>query len=178
MIEIDWAYAINAAAWSALGLAVGLSLGRIERIYLLGRSEPVFTTKEGITTMTTPERLRRRQYIEGALLVVIGVLMLLQSAYFHSVDQDQSECLETNFAALSKALDTRSELQEQESSATRNVLLAFAKAAREVDAPKKRQLENREKMIDALLEYDRITAHVQDQRDKHPFPPYPAGTCR
>lgn len=187
-IEIDWAYALNALVWSAFGLTVGVFIGRFERIYLLGRSgRPA--TQEG-TVMTTPERLRRRQYIEGALLVVIGILMLVQSAYFHKVDQDQREvdveqqqCLADNFQDLSVALDARSKLTSRETSQNKALWLIYAEAAGLLkDDPtgklsKKDQNQLQIDLVHQLLEYRREITDIEKDRKAHPLPPYPVGQC-
>lgn len=71
--------------------------------------------------MTTPERLKRRQLIEGAMLIVIGLLMIAQSWYFNAQGREQRECLQRNFTALSEALDVRSALTDRETAAAQRL---------------------------------------------------------
>lgn len=115
--------------------------------------------------MTTPERLRRRQRIEGSLLVVIGILMLLQSAYFTGQDRQQQECLQKNFVALSEALDVRSELTRRETAAAEKVNLAELEVSTNAE------------FVSRLRDYEAEIEKIQRLRRENPLPPYPAGRC-
>ena len=115
--------------------------------------------------MTTPERLRRRQRIEGVLLVVIGLLMLLQSVLFNAQDQRQRECLEDNFTALSNALEVRSELVSRETEAAKRVNLAELTASTD------------QEVVEELELYKTEIEEIQRIREENPVPPYPSGEC-
>ena len=115
--------------------------------------------------MTTPERLRRRQLIESALLIVVGIAMLLQSAYFAGKDKSQQECLERNFIALSDALSARSDLAGRDSSSTQRVISTVA------------QVETNEQLREAFDVYMREQERIEQIRRENPLPPYPPGTC-
>lgn len=116
--------------------------------------------------MTTPERLRRRQRIEGSLLVLIGLLVLLQSLWFNTEDRQQRRCLEENFSDLSVALEARAKLTQQDTESTRRVILAASTA------------HSRGKLRAALDRYVREQTAIQQERRAHPLPPYPPGTCQ
>lgn len=122
--------------------------------------------------MTTPEALRnrqmrllRRQRIEGALLVVIGIAMLLQSVYFSGRDDRQRECLAANFRDLSAALEVRAKLTNRETEAARRVNLAELRSKTEAE------------FVDELRRYERAVKAIQSEREEHPLPPYPPGRC-
>ena len=57
--------------------------------------------------MTTPERLKRRQMVEGALLVIIGIIMIIQQTVQSNKDEEQDRATEVAVnqnAALTKCL--------------------------------------------------------------------------
>lgn len=115
--------------------------------------------------MTTPERLKRRQLIEGAMLIVIGLLMIVQSWYFNGQGREQRECLAENFAALSEALEVRSELTDRETAAARR----FNTAELRVDSD--------EEYLAELQRYSDEIDAVRRERKENPLPPYPVGEC-
>lgn len=143
--------------------------------------------------MTTPERFRRRQRIEGAFLIFIGLTIIISTAYFRSADTAQRACLADNFGALSTTLNARGELARKDT----KVNLIEADATR---------LESRANndfykeafaatsdagVFDAYGGYrvtlaevnrmrakvDRRRAHIAAEREAHPIPGFPAGTC-
>ena len=136
--------------------------------------------------MTTPERLKRRQLIEGACLILVGVLMVVQGFYFHHVDRGQSACVQRNFTALSRALDARSGTAERESEQNRALWGVYAEAAgiiQESGKPadealsKADQARLNKELVSKLVEYQRVMKGLERERREHPLPPYPPGTC-
>lgn len=129
--------------------------------------------------MTTPERLRRRQRIEGVFLVVIGVGTLLQFNYFHHQDQDQRDCLYDVIAAQNAALTARGDLAQQdseinasESAATRGLIVdVFASKSSE------EARDSFEKAVKQWAEVDDRRAEVKKKRAENPIPELPEGTC-
>lgn len=116
--------------------------------------------------MTTPERLRRRQLIEGALLISIGFAMLWQTWYFNEQNDEQQQCLIDNFQALSEALDVRSALSERETA-----------AAQRFNTAELRVSSDEEYLVELQRYSDEIDA-VRRAREENPLPPYPAGECQ
>jgi hypothetical protein len=133
--------------------------------------------------MTTPERLKRRQLIEGAMLIVIGLAMLWQSWYFAGQADEQRQCLVDNFQELSVALDARGDLAERESAQNKALWSIYAEAAGLVrddpteELPPREQAKLQRRLVAQLLEYDRVMDDIADQRRSTPLPPYPAGQC-
>lgn len=133
--------------------------------------------------MTTPERLRRRQRIEGAVLVLLAIFTVLQSIYFNIEDRDQRECFERKFTASSMVSGLRADLASRETAATQNVLSVYADAvgARGGDVgkplPPARLRELQVRMFEALMEFEQETDQIQRERRDNPIPPYPVGTC-
>lgn len=116
--------------------------------------------------MTTPERLRRRQRIEGVVLILLGVLMVLQSWHVQSNANDQRECLQGNFTALSEALDARGGLAAREGAATEAVIRAVSAADGDEAA-----------LDEAFDAYEREQTAIDKVRADNPLPPFPPGTC-
>lgn len=133
--------------------------------------------------MTTPERLRRRQRTEGRFLILIGLAMVAQAWYFHSVDRGQSECVERNFSELSHSLDARSALTARETEQNKALWLIYANAAGllkddpTAELPPKKQTQLQRRLVGQLLEYRREITAIERERSEHPLPPYPAGEC-
>lgn len=133
--------------------------------------------------MTTPERLKRRQMIEGSLLVVIGIALLVQALYFQAKAADQRECLTTNFQELSVALDARGDLTQKETAQNKALWLIYARAAGLLKDPKgeltqKQQQRFQVELVDQLAEYQRVIKKIEEERKEHPLPPYPLGVCQ
>jgi hypothetical protein len=135
--------------------------------------------------MTTPERLRRRQLVEGGLLIVIGILMLGQTFYFNAVDREQRRCVTENFQELSVALDARAALVDRETSQNQALWSIYAEAAGLVnsdDDPSyelgpKEQHRLQEKLVEQLLVYEDAIEEIKAERKENPLPPYPVGEC-
>lgn len=116
--------------------------------------------------MTTPERLRRRQRMEGAILVIVAVLMVAQAFYFNLQDKAQRDCLQRNLRDFSTALRVRADLSEDDSQAKTNVIMAVARASG--DAGKTQTA------LDAFI-IDQ--ASIDQKRRETPVPPIPSGEC-
>lgn len=115
--------------------------------------------------MTTPERLRRRQLIEGTILIILGILMILQAWYFHHNDIIQKKCLAAQITAVTKSYTARAVITQRDSEAKTKVIreVAMSKTGPEVRA--------------ALDEFIRTQNQIDTDRRNHPVPPFPPGTC-
>lgn len=133
--------------------------------------------------MTTPEKFRRRQLVEGLVLILLAVFTVVQSVAFSFEDSDQRECFEEKFSELSYALEARAKLAERESTATRDVLLVYAEAAGILrDDPTKELTPQQQKdlqveLVKTLLRYQDEIVEVAREREQNPVPPYPVGVC-
>ena len=115
--------------------------------------------------MTTPERFRRRQRIEGAVLIILGLLMLGQALYFNAADSRQRACVNDNFHELSLVLQRRADLVDRETEAARRVNLAELAVDTEAE------------FLYELRRYKREIDQIQQARSRNPLPPYPVGEC-
>lgn len=133
--------------------------------------------------MTTPENLRRRQRIEGVIVILLAIFTVFQAVLFNIEDRAQRDCFESKFSDLSYALDARAGLAERESRATRDVLLVYAEAAGILkDDPTKeltpaQQEALQVKLVKTLLTYKSEIEDIQRERRDNPVPPYPVGIC-
>lgn len=133
--------------------------------------------------MTTPENFRRRQLVEGAMLIVVGIAMILQGWYFANEDRAQRVCVEDKFRELSVALESRADLTERETAQNKALWMIYARAAGLVQdkeeiklTPKQQEKFNRE-LVNQLLEYKRVITSIERERQENPVPPYPVGVC-
>jgi multidrug resistance efflux pump len=115
--------------------------------------------------VTSPERLRRRQRIEGSLLLALGIFTILVSIYFRGQDAAQRECINTYIAANSDTSAVRSKLVERESQATRRLLLRGT------------SVESREEFQKVRAQYVRAIAAIDKARRENPVRPFPEGIC-
>lgn len=133
--------------------------------------------------MTTPENLKRRQLVEGALLIAVGLAMLWQGWYFAGEGREQRECLADNFQELSVALDARANLADRETAQNQALWGIYAEAAGLVrDDPTAElkpedQAKLQRELVAQLLEYQDVMAGIREERRETPLPPYPAGVC-
>jgi hypothetical protein len=133
--------------------------------------------------MTTPEKLRRRQRIEGVVVILLAIFTVVQGVAFSLEDRDQQRCVEEKFGELSVALDARADLTERETEATRRVWRVYAKAAGLASQDSSNELspeqENRlrAELVAALLNYQDEARAIQAERKENPLPPYPIGSC-
>lgn len=62
--------------------------------------------------MTTPERFRRRQRIEGAILIVLALFTVSYGVWDSGEARGRDKCMVRSFQQSSDVLDARSELGE------------------------------------------------------------------
>lgn len=126
--------------------------------------------------MTTPERLRRRQRAEGAILILLAIFTVLQAIYFNEQDQRQRQCIHTEVANLSESLNARAELVRKESEASQRNWLVYAEAAGLIKDPAHPKLDKADQerlnkeLVAALLNYKKVIAEVQKEREENPIP--------
>lgn len=133
--------------------------------------------------MTTPERFRRRQIVEGVILILLAIFSVGQTVAFQNEDSDQRECFEQKFSELTVALDARSDLAGRESRASQNIWDVWARAAgivkddptEPITGPQQEQLQR--DLVKALLAYQDTMDSVREERKDNPYPPYPVGIC-
>lgn len=136
--------------------------------------------------MTTPERLKRRQLIQGALIIVMGFALVVNSWYFNNKDSDQRDCLVENFSDLTTALEFRSALtaqefeirdretraSNQETAAAARIWNTYARAAGllrdnpSAELPSEVQDRLRVDLVAALLDYAEVAEAVQRERQE------------
>lgn len=143
--------------------------------------------------MTTPERLRRRQRIEGAFIVVIGVLLVVSTLWFRHQDDEQRACIGENFADMSAALEARGLLAERETDLNRREARAqFAESkANRVFYRDAFASTTEADIFEAYGDYrarleriDRTRAEIKAERQAvnkerkdNPIPAFPRGAC-
>lgn len=115
--------------------------------------------------MTTPERLRRRQRIESAGIAILAFALVAVFIYFRGQDDAQERCFNNYFQAQAETAQIRSRLVEQESRATRDLLLKGTAAQ-----TKKEFLSVRER-------YRANLRNIDEARANNPIPPFPEEVC-
>ena len=103
--------------------------------------------------------------ILGIIVMLLSIGVVADSVIQRRADQQQRECLEQNFVALSEALQVRGKLNERETAATIKVNTA------EIDA------ETNREFVRLLEEYRTEINEIQQLRAANPVPPYPTGRC-
>lgn len=133
--------------------------------------------------MTTPSRLRRRQRLLGVFVLLLALFTVTQATYLTVQDRDQNACFQRRFTELSEVSKIRAGLAEEETHATAGVLRVYARAAGIVQDKPGYQLNPRQQkfyqtlLVKRLLQYGRATKRIQQERQDHPVPPYPVGSC-
>lgn len=145
-------YIFNSALWSAIGFFAGTAFGTA----LAFMEAPV----------TTPEKFRRRQRIEGTLLVLLGVFTILVSLYFRGQDAQQDKCFSRIVTAQNDVSAIRSKLNEQESHATRRIISSALTA------------DSRRDIIKARQRYFRDLDRIDRRREANPVLQLPEDICR
>lgn len=115
--------------------------------------------------MTTPERLRRRQRINDIGIALLAGLLLFAWFYFQGRADAQDHCLTNYISTNSETSKVRSALVEQESKATRDIILNGTAAKSREEFKKAR-----DQYVSALKAIDRA-------RDENPVQPFPKGVC-
>ena len=115
--------------------------------------------------MTTPERLRRRQRIEGTALLILGVFTIFLAIYFNAQDREQRECFRQAIQEQSERNAPRAEAVEMESATFRAI---FDRAFDGVGPREAKRLEAR---------FDRRLAKVDQLREENPVRPLEEDFC-
>ena len=121
--------------------------------------------------MTTPERLRARQRIQTALVLVTIVLSAGSVIVLDRRNADQDRCVAQQITDLTQALNARSELTQRQTEASSDVIDSFARAAAEGGE------SDTASIIKALENYTKVKSDVAALRKNTPFPPFPSGKC-
>lgn len=120
--------------------------------------------------MTTPERLRRRQYIEGGGLAALGVLVVLSTLFSDARDDKQDEsfrsCIIEQVSGIGNTLDARGAINSRDTEATNRVILTVAGAGGDYAVIKK-----------ALDDFETDQAAIATERENTVIPPFPDGKC-
>jgi uncharacterized membrane protein YccC len=133
--------------------------------------------------VTTPERFRRRQQVEGVFVVLLGVFTVGLAVHTEREDTAQQTCITSNLSDFRDALDYRASLGERESEKTKTVLMVYAKAAgilREdpnAELSERQQAAIRVDLVHALLDYRAAMREIARERKATPVPPFPTGEC-
>lgn len=109
-------YLASSLLWSMCGLVIGVLVGYELRFQI----DHLFIQEEDI--VTTPERLKRRQMIEGSGLLILGIITVMMSVYFRHQGDVQRTCLSEYIKANSQTSQVRAELVNRESQATRTLI--------------------------------------------------------
>lgn len=118
--------------------------------------------------MTTPQRLRRRQRIEGTALLIVGVLFATATYVNEKRDDSQEKCLTDQITKITTAIDARGKLNAANTQATRDVILGVAKSTKSKDYSG----------IESVLnEYVITTERTEARRQATKIPPFPNGKC-
>jgi uncharacterized membrane protein len=123
------------------------------------------TWPERSANMTTPEDFRRRQRIEGTILLILGLWVAYWTYDNSQRDQEIIACLETKVNELSVAAGARADIVERETSANKKVLLSVP------------QVKTEKAFSKLLHDYKVTIENIQEDRRENPMPPYPKGTC-
>lgn len=119
--------------------------------------------------MTTPERMRRRQFLLGWAVALIGVLLAVSTLYNdhqRTVDKDAFKaCLVSQFGKLAESFTARSDINAKDSASTTNVIKTVASAS------------SSEEVRAALDAFTREQDAIAKDRKDNPVPPFPAGRC-
>lgn len=129
--------------------------------------------------MTTPEKFRRRQRLEGIALLILALAVSVSVYYFDHQDDEQRACVAENFSDLASTLAVRGDLSTKEaradqieSSATRQLFDDAFAASDEADF-----LAAYTRYQAGLAKADRKRARVAEVRAANPFPAFPEGSC-
>lgn len=115
--------------------------------------------------MTTAEKFRRRQRIEGVALVLLGVFSVILGVYFQAQQTAQRDCIESKFSEFTSTLKVRSHLTSQQLNQFKNLIDgALASTTPEEFESVKKQ-------------YARTSARIERIKARHPIQAYPNGAC-
>lgn len=129
--------------------------------------------------MTTPERLRRRQYLEGVGMVFLGLTVVVSTIVGDRRDDQQDtaratvedsfrSCIIDQVKAIGTSFDARSTLNAQDTKATNKVITDIATAADRGDSFA---------IPVALAQFKLDQAAIKKARAKEKVPDFPDGKC-
>lgn len=118
--------------------------------------------------MTTPERLRRRQRIEGTALLTVGILFACATYVNEKRDDQQEKCLTDQIVKITTAIDARGQINAANTQATRDVILGVANST---------ATKNYAGVEVALQKYVTTTERTEASRKATKIPPFPNGKC-
>lgn len=143
-------YLCGSLLWSGAGFSVGVFVG-------IAISDHVKNlVAKWRQTMTTPERLKRRQRIEGVALILLGVVTIAWAVQSDSRDDSQDACVQSFIQDQADTQQIRSGLVEQESEATRKVISSALSAG------------SRAEIEEARTEYSRSLQEIDQVRRENP----------
>lgn len=122
--------------------------------------------------MTTAERFRRRQRIEAAFLVALGLFVCIIT-YIDDRQDDEREdkfqaCLIDQFSASSDAQIARGDVAAKQSEAISKVINGVSE---------KLVLNDLEGIEQVLAQYKVDQDAIDADREANPFTPFPSGEC-
>lgn len=167
---MNMSYASVAMMWSLIGLVVGYALAKAEI------SAASFYRRNSVTT---PQRLRRRQYIEGIGMIFLGICLVLTTVVSERRDDEQDRqvaqngavyraCIVKQVKGIGTYLDSRSSTTEETNKAVDRVITAAAVAFATQDGTK---------LSAALDAYAVKKAEIAEIRKKTVLPEFPNGEC-
>lgn len=143
--------------------------------------------------MTTPHRLRRRQRIEGTILVLLGIFTVGYVLYDSHEAKLRDLCMAQSFSDLGQSLTIRSDLtvkadklriraehlQDQAIQNNTRVVedVSAAQDSNDVAAAFVRYKRVDEHIDNMSERLDKQVARVTAKRIKTEIPPFPTGTC-
>jgi hypothetical protein len=103
--------------------------------------------------------------LEQGFLIILAILMVTQTWYFHHQDNEQQRCFEGKISALTSTLTARGRLSDRDSKNTSKMILAVSTA------------KTAEEFQRILKDYKSTYNQIEQDRKDHPVPPYPPGRC-
>lgn len=116
--------------------------------------------------MTTPERLRRRQRIEGIVLILLAIFTTLQAVYFSIQNNEQNDCVATVVTKLNRNFEARAKVTQADSDVKKRAITHAFEA------------QTREQFLRVKAQYLAEQKRIDLERKQHPVPPLPPGRCQ
>lgn len=113
--------------------------------------------------MTTPENIRRRQLVQGVILVALGLATILMAAYFQGRNDAILNCFQNYVSTQGEATRVRSIAIDEESKATREVITSAlsADSPAQLDRAREDYFQHLEK-IDALRKNNPVPVYQNE----------------
>lgn len=143
--------------------------------------------------MTTPERFRRRQRIEGVFLIILAIVSVAYGVWDSERAQARDECMADNFRASGYTLERRAELTEKATQISLRVdaLQAHTNSNQDKLIADAMSAEDKAEAIAAFVVFQRRVEQLDQrrirlderqskllrQRQRTDLPPFPSGTC-